>query len=258
MSKPSILSSVSSEGGQHVSECGDWLLHEYPEVTSTNLLAAGLPAWHAVRADTQTKGRGRFQRSWVSDKGGLWLSAVVPMAPEVLVRRALPLAGGVAVCNTLHELGISGFRLRWPNDVLIEERKIAGLLIDQFSPRLAVVGIGINVRNRPETADPTLANRTIRLADLLPTPPDLPLLTRLLLRNIRHELECLDTMGPAELFARVNRFWVRKGPVQLDLDGRTCRGTFNGVDHLGRLALASDAGEFQFYDAHQVRHLTEG
>jgi BirA family biotin operon repressor/biotin-[acetyl-CoA-carboxylase] ligase len=258
MSKPGSPSTVSRDGDHDVSECGGWLLHEYPEVTSTNLLAAGLPAWHAVRADTQTKGRGRFQRSWVSDKGGLWLSAVVPMAPEVLIRRALPLAGGVAVCNTLHELGISGFRLRWPNDVLIGERKISGLLIDQFSPRLAVLGIGINVSNRPELADPALANRTIRLADLLPAPPDLRLLTRLLLRNIRQELERLDTRGPAELFARVNQFWIRQGFVQLDLDDRTCGGIFNGVDHLGRLVLASDAGEFQFYDAHQVRHLTEG
>jgi hypothetical protein len=47
-----------------------WHLHEFAEVTSTNLIAAKLPAWHAVRADTQTAGRGRFQRHWVSDAGG--------------------------------------------------------------------------------------------------------------------------------------------------------------------------------------------
>ncbi len=45
--------------------------------------------------------------------------------------------------------------------------------------------------------------------------------------------------------------------MELDLDGRICRGTFNGVDELGRLALVIDSGDLQFYDAHQVRHLTE-
>src|SRR5262249_27422576 len=119
------------------SACGEWMLYEYPVVTSTNLVAAGLPAWSAIRADTQTGGRGRFQRSWVSDHGGLWLSAVVPIMHDETVPRALPLAAGLAVCNTLSALGISRFRLRWPNDVLINNRKLAGLLVDQFVSGLA-------------------------------------------------------------------------------------------------------------------------
>ncbi len=248
----------SPELGQVVrSSCGEWTLHEWPVVTSTNLVARGLPAWNAVRAVTQTEGRGRFQRSWVSDEGGLWLSAVVPLGAGATLRRALPLAVGLAVCGMLQELGVSEFRLRWPNDVLVRDRKLAGLLIDQFTQDIAVIGIGINVNNRPESLNPDLSIRAIRLADLLATPVELGPLTALLLRHLRKELVALESAGATALFTRVNPFWRAPRMVELDLDGPVRKGKFTGVDASGRLALASPSGELSFYDAHEVRHLTE-
>lgn len=258
MANTNTVSLGSAEPGQAIrSICGDWTLHDWPVVASTNLVARGLPAWNAVRAVSQTKGRGRFQRNWVSDEGGLWLSAVVPLGSGEILRRALPLAVGVAVCGTLQELGISEFRLRWPNDVLVRDRKLAGLLIDQFAPDLAVVGIGINVNNRPESMDPELSNRTIRLADLLARPVEPSQLTILLLRQVRQEVATLDSAEAPALFARVNGFWRAPRMVELDLDGPVRKGIFNGVDASGRLTLASSSGELSFYDAHEVRHLTE-
>ncbi len=162
-----------------------WQLHEFAEVTSTNLIAAKLPAWHAVRADTQTAGRGRFQRSWVSDLGGLWLSAVVPVETNSSAWRILPLATGVAVCDALRECGVKQLRLRWPNDVLVGDRKLAGLLIDQFQSGLAVVGIGINVRNRPESRNPALGGHVVRLADLISPTPSVDDLAHRVLTNLR-------------------------------------------------------------------------
>ena len=64
-----VLSGVGKAG---------WKLFECATAASTNDLARGLPAWSAVRADTQTGGRGRFGRTFVSDRGGLWISAVLP------------------------------------------------------------------------------------------------------------------------------------------------------------------------------------
>ncbi len=258
MANNNTLSLGSPEPGQAIrSICGDWTLHEWPVVTSTNLVARGLPAWNAVRAVSQTKGRGRFQRTWVSDEGGLWLSAVVPLGSGLILRRALPLAVGLAVCGTLQELGISEFRLRWPNDVMVCDRKLAGLLIDQFTPDLAVIGIGINVNNRPESMDPELSNRTIRLADLLSRPIEPSQLTALLLRHLRQELATLEAAGASALFARVNGFWRAPRMVELDLDGLVRMNVWRGVDTSGRLTLASPSGELSFYDANEVRHLTE-
>lgn len=151
--------------------CEGWTIHEYTEVSSTNLVAANLPPWTAVRADTQSAGRGRFERAWISDRGGLWLSAVVPLEAEAIKLRAVPLAAGLAVCNSLRELGVAQLRLRWPNDILVNDQKLAGLLIDHFVPGLAVIGIGINVQNQPEALEPILKGQTARLADLLAPAP---------------------------------------------------------------------------------------
>ena len=111
-------------------------------------MAVGLPAWHAVRADHKPRGAVDYERSWVSDEGGLWLSAVLPIKQKSPPWRFLPVAVGFAVCVTLDALGAKGFRLRWPNDVLVGRRKLAGLLLDQFCPDLVVAGIGVNVTNQ--------------------------------------------------------------------------------------------------------------
>src|SRR5690348_13205784 len=92
---------------------GSWTVHHYATAGSTNLLAANLPAWSAVRADVQSSGRGRFQRRWVSDKGGLWLSAVLPS--NSISAGVLPFAVGLAVCDTLRESRLRDLRMRWPN-----------------------------------------------------------------------------------------------------------------------------------------------
>ena len=250
MNRESITSSP-------VSTLEDWRLREYKVVTSTNLIAAAMPSWTAVRADVQTNGRGRFQRTWVSDLGGLWLSAVVPLNEDPLMRRALPLATGLAIHNVLRGLGVMGLRLRWPNDVLVKDRKLAGLLIDQFVPGFAVICIGVNLSNEPEKLDPALANATARLADLLPMPPTLAELTALILRHLRQVLSDLDRNGAAALFERVNKLWASPRRVELDLDRLVRSGLFMGLDETGRLVLSDDHGALSFYDAHQVRHLTE-
>jgi BirA family biotin operon repressor/biotin-[acetyl-CoA-carboxylase] ligase len=239
------------------SACGNWTLYEYPVVTSTNLVAAKLPAWTAVRATIQTEGRGRFQRSWVSDRGGLWLSAVVPVGQDKIARRALPLAAGLTICNVLRELESSAARLRWPNDVLIGNRKLAGILIDQFEPNLAVIGIGMNVRNRPESCDPALLNHTARLTDLMPTPPELRILTALILQQLRQVSTELNRDGAQAVLLNANKLWGSPRAVELDLDGKLRRGLFTAVDPQGRLALSDANGGLTFYEAHEVRHLTE-
>lgn len=173
------------------------------------------------------------------------------------MRRALPLATGLAICNALRELGVSELRLRWPNDVLVNNRKLAGLLIDQFVPGLAVVGIGLNVSNEPEKLDANLTNTTARLADLVAKPPKLRQLAALILRHLRIVLTDLERNGAAALFARVNELWAAPRRVELDLDSVARTGLFTGVDEAGRLVLSEGGGRLSFYDAHQVRHLTE-
>ena len=234
-----------------------WTIHHYPTASSTNFLAASLPTWSAVRADIQTSGRGRFQRHWVSDKGGLWLSAVIPVSSDSTAGSLLPSAIGLAICDTLLEIGVSRLRMRWPNDVLIDDRKLAGLLLDQFTPRLAVAGIGINVFNQPETSDSTLKNQTARLADVLSRPPELSELTAEVLRDLRRVVQELASLGFQSILTRVNALWGAPRKVELDLDGSLRRGVFAGIDQYGNLLLRDESGVQAAYTARQVRHLQE-
>lgn len=243
-------------GSPAVRQFGRWTLHEYPETDSTNLRAAALPGWHAVRSDRQTAGRGRFQRSWVSDEGGLWLSMVLPVTGAAA--RLLPLAAGLAVCDAVQACGLRDIRLRWPNDVLVSERKLAGLLIDQFVPGLAVAGVGLNVNNSPEEHDVALRGRTARLADLIEPVPTLTELTHLVLRSVERIAEQLVASGAALLLPRINALWRAPYKVQLDLDGRLVDGQFEGVDAAGHLQLRAGAsGALHHFEPHQVRLLRE-
>jgi len=263
-----LLHSVAGETGDSGASDAVWQLHVFTEVTSTNLVAAKLPAWHAVRADTQTAGRGRFQRSWVSDAGGLWLSAVLPVKTNSPAWRMLPLATGLAVCDALRACGVKALRLRWPNDVLVGDRKLAGLLIDQFQPGLAVVGIGINVCNNPETRDAALRDHVVRLADMVARPPTLRGLAENILTALRavwEELHRVSDSGEQRagrrsfptLLPRINALWDLPRRVQLDLDGELMRGEFIGVDAGGRLRLRLAGNVTRFFEPQDVKLLRD-
>ncbi|MBW7909350.1 MAG: biotin--[acetyl-CoA-carboxylase] ligase [Kiritimatiellae bacterium] len=129
----------------------------FDEVGSTNDVAKQMalqnaPDGLAVVARNQTGGRGRRGRTWASFPGqAVYLSVLLrpPAWPPGEVSW-LGVLGGVAAANALHELGVKNLRIKWPNDVLIEGRKIGGILVE---PRLgegalafAVLGIGINVQ----------------------------------------------------------------------------------------------------------------
>jgi BirA family transcriptional regulator, biotin operon repressor / biotin---[acetyl-CoA-carboxylase] ligase len=130
--------------------------HRHFKVTdSTNarareLAAAGAPGGMVVTADEQTAGRGRQGRSWVAPAGkALLYSAIVrPLDQRHLL---LPLAVPLAVCEAAEELQAGAeCRIKWPNDVWVEERKLAGVLIEaRPQDGWAVVGVGMNLAIAP-------------------------------------------------------------------------------------------------------------
>jgi BirA family biotin operon repressor/biotin-[acetyl-CoA-carboxylase] ligase len=249
--------SVKGFGPPWTRAVGRWTLWEYDEVGSTNLVAATLDAWNAVSARSQTAGRGRFHRTWVSDEGGLWLSAVVPSGDR-LQQALIPLAAGVALMEALKQYGVSGARLRWPNDVMVGELKLAGLLVDSFHPGRVVVGIGVNVRNEPARQDARLEQIATRLADLLPSPPTVEELAHRVLERIDGVITRLQSDGGcADLSRSINQLWGSPRQVRLDLDGVEVRGEFCGVDSHGRLLLSDAAGALKSFEPHHVRLLRE-
>ena len=236
-----------------------WMLEVLDTVPSTNLLARTLPAWNALRARTQTAGCGRTGRHWVSDEGGLWLSAVLP-CPGPRDRWAiLPLAAGHAVITALTELGASGLRLRWPNDIMIGDRKLAGLLVERFTDDTAVIGIGLNIFNHPETAVPSLDTPTARLADLVSGDYPIDTVAGQILNALARTHAGILTDGFAPVATALNRSWSEPRVVSITLnDGRPpFTGHFQGIDDHGRLRLATAGDGVRLYDATEVSLLRE-
>ena len=123
------------------------------EVGSTNDLAKELAGYGAVEgtvvvAETQTAGRGRLDREWVSPVGGLWFSVV--LRPELKPAEAVRLVfvAGLAVAEILRELYGLKSETKWPNDVLVNGRKVCGILTEMNTTdekvNYVIVGIGVN------------------------------------------------------------------------------------------------------------------
>lgn len=109
---------------------------------------AGAPSGSVVAARRQTAGRGRMGRTWFSEPGAsLTFSLLWRFAPGTLPH-GLSLAVGVALVEALKALGVGGLALKWPNDVLRDGRKVAGVLVELVpgAPHAAVIGIGLNRR----------------------------------------------------------------------------------------------------------------
>ena len=127
-----------------------------PEVGSTNAVLlerarAGAPHGVVLVADHQTDGRGRLDRRWESAPGAALLVSVL-LRPDVPVQQAFRTtwAAGLAACDAVAALGAAGVALKWPNDVIVGERKLAGILAEAVvaggSLDAVVVGMGLNLR----------------------------------------------------------------------------------------------------------------
>ncbi|MGH2862425.1 MAG: biotin--[acetyl-CoA-carboxylase] ligase [Solirubrobacteraceae bacterium] len=213
------------------------------ETDSTNTVARelagrGAPHGTLVTADQQTAGRGRQGRAWNAPVGASLLCSWVIRwgggAPSLL-----SLAAGAAVAELAGERAL----VKWPNDVLIDRRKVAGILVEaRPQERWAVLGIGLNVALRIEQLPEELRDRA---ATLGLTPADRePTLARL-----RERLERWLTAPDDELLQAVRtRDALRGGPVRWE--GGT--GTGAGIDDCGRLLVALANGSSVALDAGEV------
>jgi BirA family biotin operon repressor/biotin-[acetyl-CoA-carboxylase] ligase len=142
------------------------------EITSTNdeLLRrgeAGAPEGTLLFAESQTAGRGQFQRPWSSAAGlGLWFSLLLRLPINDTTIPSLSAFAAVALVNTLQKLGISDYGIKAPNDVLIGGRKVAGILVETRPGRnpFAIIGIGLNVNHAAENFPEKLKDRATSLA----------------------------------------------------------------------------------------------
>jgi len=203
--------------------------------------AADLPA--AVIADRQTAGRGRRGAGWWQPPGGLAVSIVVDgsVSPDG-PRPIWSLACGVAVAETIRSLEPSlDARVRWPNDVEIAGRKLAGILVETAAADRAIFGIGVNTTGSADDAPAALRTRVATLPDL--TGRSLAR-QRFLAEFVPRLIDLLATAGvPAAVASRYRALCGLSGqPVRVYAGDRVHAGTCHGIDDDGGLVVETITG----------------
>ena len=230
-----------------------WRVEVLRATGSTNAVVAeralaGEPPGLVVVAESQTAGRGRLDRSWVSPpRAGLTLSVLVrPDLPPVRWPW-LPLLTGLAVATAVREQAELDAVLKWPNDVLVGGRKVCGVLAEVPEAGAAVLGIGLNVTTRAEEL-PVATATSLALAGAATTDRDT--LLRALLRALGSVLVDVD----ASRAAYRERCSTIGQSVRVELPGGAAvQGVAEQVDDSGRLVVAGQA-----YGAGDVVHLRAG
>lgn len=208
--------------------------------------ARGAASGSVLVVDRQTAGRGRRGRHWQSSpEASLTFSLLWRFNGGVERLAGLSLAVGVALARALAALGAGAVRLKWPNDVLLGGRKLAGILVELSSERrgmVAVIGVGINLL--PPPVDSAFDTPAAALVDALPTLPD----RHLLLATLLGELAPVLDRFAADGFAALRDEWLAlhawQGlPVNVLRDGCVeIAGHCLGADADGALLIESSRG----------------
>lgn len=231
---------------------GDVRLEVLPEVASTNdraaaLAAEGAPEGSLVVAARQTGGRGRLGRGWASPEGGLYLSLVLRPDDAMLRRLPATLLAGVAVAEAADRF-LSGTRadLKWPNDVHVGGKKLAGILGELSKDargHVLVLGVGVNVATDLAALPDDVRGLATSLSHLRAhlgdghVPPFEDVLVAFLERFTAHWGAVKRGGGATILALASGRMPLLGKPVRVRLPGRVLEGTASGLNATGGLVV---------------------
>lgn len=235
-----------------------WKVEEVDTCESTFIIARKLPAWTIVSCNQQTKGRGRFNRHWFGEPGGLWASYNLPIDPKSpRLWGLLPLVAGVAIIDALRPYAIKGLRLRWPNDVLVDKRKLAGILVERPSATMASIGIGVNVFNNVAALDGLTSDSPTRLADLIVGCPSVKKLRTIIADNIAENFNYFLEGGLDAIASKLEAAWGESRPVVAITDTDRVCGFFVGVESDGSPILRRPDGSTRTVPGITVNRMKE-
>lgn len=203
------------------------------------LADAGSPHGTAVHADQQTAGRGRLSRRWFSPLGNLYLSIVLRLDLPPVRRIELGFLAALAVADTVDNLLPRQVRvmLKWPNDVLVHDGKIAGILLEQAGDAM-ILGIGLNVLHAP-SGIPYRVSTIVGCGGLATVDGA----REKLLQTLASWL----TIWQQGAFAPIRAAWLRRAhpvgsPLGVRVAGNFVTGNFAGIDTDGALLLGTEQG----------------
>jgi len=220
------------------------------QCASTNNVAAanaakGVPHGFVVIAEKQTAGRGREGRRWFSPEGGIWLTAVIrPQSHEEL--GTLPLICALAVCNAVNREFRLDSRVRWPNDIILNDRKLGGIIVEskvKGSKFLYVLlGIGLNANFETDRIS-AIRGTAVSLFDVLRSPICREALVGSILNEIETLLDSSNSIKRDRILVELTCIdWSRGKKARIKLGNREIVGIINGYATLSRVRVLTMRG----------------
>jgi BirA family transcriptional regulator, biotin operon repressor / biotin---[acetyl-CoA-carboxylase] ligase len=232
------------------------LLQVLPEIDSTNRYLLDQPApspgcFRVVLADYQTAGRGRMGKVWRAPRSSsICLSIAYAFRSPPHTLPSLSLAVGVAIVDALRELRVPTVALKWPNDILVGEAKLGGILIETRGAAsanlLTVIGVGLNVDLAGASEKDLAPDRSGPITDLkrcLDIVPGRAAVAVLLIDAVCNALRRFEAQGFAAFLDGWNNCdWLRGQTTTVDTASGRITGAADGVDENGALLLMTRDG----------------
>ena len=183
-------------------------LFVFNEVSSTNTLARflsmnGIADGSVIISEKQTNARGRSGKSWESPLGGVWLSIVLNPHVDYAKLPLITLATGVAVAKTLEKVGVENPEIKWPNDIMINGKKVCGILTEAVTKlntiENVIIGVGIDANLDVEDFPEELREGTTTLQNELGRKGSENLLIKTFLEEFEEISELFDHEGYEEI-----------------------------------------------------------
>ena len=235
-----------------VGEFNCYNLKFYKELKSTNLeamrLAGNAAHCTVICAERQTEGRGKGSRRWISPPGNLYMSLILHYKRDLEDLLQLSFVFSLAIGRVLESLTRLEVSYKWPNDVLLCQKKIAGVLLESYSHHeneaVVVIGVGLNILSYPDhTNFPATSLAEFIAQNNLPSPFEL-------LEQIILQFDSLEHKWRMFGFLGIKNMWIRRAfrlNDEIKVDTATCfyEGIFSGIDGHGNLILSLQSGRSQ-------------
>jgi BirA family biotin operon repressor/biotin-[acetyl-CoA-carboxylase] ligase len=224
-------------------------LRWHESLPSTNDLALRLteipvPEGTVVLADEQTAGRGRMGRRWVSPRGGIWLSVILRPRLPADQAAVIGLVAAAAAAGAVQRVTGLSARVKWPNDVLVDGKKTAGILAEAAPrPGWIVVGIGINANVPADALPPDTVHPATSLEAALGHAVDRKALIREMLRELERGYDLLKSGGARAALRRWREMADTLGrQVRVETPRGILEGIAQDIDETGALLVQTQGG----------------
>ncbi len=233
-------------------------MHYIPTIPSTidvarRIATEGYPAdlhGTVVIAEEQTGGVGRLGRAWVSPEGGIWITIILKPSVPIDHVFMITMAGAVAIARAIRREFDLGAMIKWPNDIYIGDKKVAGLLLELAAEadtiHYCLLGIGVDVNFDPSVLSPNLQKTVTTIRTELDHEVDRARFLARLLREFERHFELLE----AQEYDAIIREWKSMScTLEHHVHVSTLKKSFDGeaidIDEFGALIIRKENGKIE-------------